>query len=637
VRRAFLSAVLLAAAVVLQLTVVNRLPLPGAGPDLVLLAVVALGLCGRPAAGAVTGFCAGLALDLAPPGSYLVGEYALVFCVIGYLCGRLRGSLNQSALLTLAFAAAAAAAGEAASAGLGLVLSDPQVTWSAVRLVLPSSIVYDAVVTPFLLPAVMRAVRWADGLGRDASGERHADGAALLARTRAPGGTLRSRPALGGTVLGGAGLLGGAGWLAGPVGSGGSRGPRAYRRARNGAGVHVPRTPRLRVAAARPGDGWLGGGPRTGPTALAPRGPGRPGRPPRLRPASGSPGSAAARPPPALPRSSANLRIAPPRRRDGTVGRMLGPAARASLAGSALRGGGSGPPGSAFRSRRGSVGAVAGLSRSAPPARSPRFRPDPRLRGGSSSTEMLRGGGLSNGRLGGGALRGRAPHGSAFRGGAPQRMRSARGVTLQLGTGRRRDGVLSGGVLGGGRTVGLGGGLRGGAVRGGAPLRMRSARGVTLRLGTGRRRDGVLSGGVLGGGRTVGIGGGQRTGALRGGGLPGSALRGGAPRGRMHRILTARAAGLRLGSGRRGDGTLGGGVLTSRGLWARSRQATPRFRSRPAVGGRSLPGRRARLRAGRPARFSPGRASFLATLTHGRLGGRSTVWRIGSRRTGGLR
>ena len=82
-RRAILSPVLLVTALVLQLSVVNRLPLPGTGPDLVLLTVIALALCGGPAAGAVTGFGAGLALDLAPPGSYLIGGYALVFCVIG--------------------------------------------------------------------------------------------------------------------------------------------------------------------------------------------------------------------------------------------------------------------------------------------------------------------------------------------------------------------------------------------------------------------------------------------------------------------------------------------------------------------------------------------------------------------------
>ncbi len=593
-RRAVLSPVLLTAALLLQLTVVNRLPLPGTGPDLVLLAVVALGLCGGPAAGAVTGFGAGLGLDLAPPGSYLLGEYALVFCVIGYLCGRLRGSLNRSALLTIALAMAAAAAGEALYAALGVVLSDPQVTWSAVRQVLPSSVIYDAAVTPFLLYGVMRAVRWADGLGRDALGERQADGAGLLARkARLAGGALPGRPAGRATVLGGAGLLGGAGWLAGPVGPGRPRGPRAYRgsvlasTARRGSAVHIPRTPRLRQAAARPGDGWLGGGPRTGLAAAARPGLGRPGRPPRLRPGAGYPGSAAARSPRALPRSSANLRIAAPRRGNANVGRAPG----AGLAGSALRGRRSGPPGSAFRSRQPSVGAAAKLPRSSAAAHRPRFRPDPRLAGGSSSAEMLRAGALR-----GAALRNGRPGGAALRAGAFRR------------TGLR-GGALRNGMLGGRGS--LGGVLRNGML-GGGPQRMRPARGVTLRLGAGRRHDGVLGGG----GGTVGLG---------------------AARGGTRRSLALRSPSLRLGSGRRGDGTLGGGVLTSRGLWTRSRQAAPRFRSRPAVGVRPLLGTRARFGGGKRARFSSGRTSLLATLTHGRLGGRSTVWRIGSRRTGGLR
>jgi rod shape-determining protein MreD len=582
VRRAILWPVLLAAALVLQLTVVNRLPLPGTGPDLVLLTVVALTLCGGPAAGAVTGFGAGLALDIAPPGSYLLGEYALVFCVVGYLCGRLRGSVNHSALLTIALAMAAAAAGEAASAMLGVVLSDPQVTWSAVRQVLPPSVAYDLAVTPFLLYGVLRSVRWADALGRGAGGERQPDGAALLAREAARGGGAGpGRPAGRGSMLGGAGLLGGSGWLAGPVGSSGPSGPRGYRAgfgssARGSAAVHIPRAPRLRQAAARPGDGWLGGGPRTGVAGSARR---RPGRPPRLRPAAGAPGSAAARPPRALPRPPANLRISAPRRRDGAVGRGLGRAAGAGLAGSARRG--TGPPGSAFRSRRPQAGAAAGLSRAAAPARAPRFRPDTRRRGGTSSPEMLRSG----------TLRGAAP-----------RTRTMRSAAL-------RTRAMRGAALSGSR-------------------RLRPARGVTLRLRTGRRHDGVLGGGVLGGsalGRrgTVGLGG------LRGGGL----------RGRLTRSLGARSLSPRLGSGRRGDGTLGGGALTSGRRAVRSRQARPRFRSGPAVGGRALLGRRANLGAGKRVRFSSGRTPFLAAIgwrAHGRLGRRSAVWRIGSRRTGGL-
>ena len=70
VKRKALSVVTLAialfAAVVLQLTVVNRLPLPGAAaPDLVLLLVSAIAVVTTPAVAAFTGFASGLALDVA--------------------------------------------------------------------------------------------------------------------------------------------------------------------------------------------------------------------------------------------------------------------------------------------------------------------------------------------------------------------------------------------------------------------------------------------------------------------------------------------------------------------------------------------------------------------------------------------
>jgi rod shape-determining protein MreD len=574
VRRAILSAVVLAAALVLQLTIVNRLPLPGAGgPDLVLLVVVALGMCGGPAVGAVTGFCAGLGLDIAPPGSYLIGEYALVFCLVGYLSGRLRSAANESALLAVAAAMAVAAAGEALYALIGLAVSDPQVSWGAVRQVLPSAIIYDVVLTPFVMYAIVRLVRWADALGRlGTAGGRAADGSALLARSPAPGGALPAAAMASATVLGGAGLLGGAGWLAGPVGARGSRGPRA---ARGGPRVHTPSTPRLRQAASRSGDGWVGGSPRarlSAPAGLSVAG--RSGRAPRLRPAAGTPGSALARPPRPLPRSPATLRIGANRRRDGSLGRTLGTGAASlagagGLAGSALRGRrGSGPPGSAFRTRRPDA------SRSAIGARpgrgtvhAPRFRQQTRLPGGSASS--------------GAALR---SSGAALR---------SSGAALRS----------SGAAL---------------RSSGSAP-RMMPSRRATLRLATGRRHDGVFGGGVLGS-RML------RSGALRGG-----------PR----RGLVARPVSLRLGSGRRGDGALNG-LSGRRGSWAGprlgGRQAVPRFRSGPALGGHSLLGRRSPLRAGkRGGRFTPGRSSVLSTWTGGRLGGRSTVWRIGSKRTGGLR
>jgi rod shape-determining protein MreD len=149
-RRALTTAAVIVVAVVLQVTLVNRLPLPyGAVPSLVLIMVAVTSVTDGPMAGAVTGFCAGLTLDIAPPGSHLVGENALVYCLIGYACGRAGQIKDLAALPAVLIAAAAAAAGEAMSAGLGLMLSDPEVTWTAMRDVLPAAVVYDVLLTPF--------------------------------------------------------------------------------------------------------------------------------------------------------------------------------------------------------------------------------------------------------------------------------------------------------------------------------------------------------------------------------------------------------------------------------------------------------------------------------------------------------
>jgi len=627
VRRAILSAALLCVALMLQLTVVNRLPLPGSGaPNLVLLTVVALGLSGGPAAGAVTGFCAGLGLDIAPPGSYLIGQYALVFCLVGYLCGRLRGVLNRSALLTITVAMAIAAAGEALSAAFGLAVSNPQVTWPAVQQVLPSSVIYDAVLAPFVLYLVARAMRLADGLGRGiAAAGQPADGSALLARTQAAGGALPRGSLNGAAALGGAGLLGGAGWVSGPMGSRRSRGPRAPRSGnRAGATPRVPRTPRLREAAARHGDGWLGSAPRTGLPAPPRMHPGRPGRTPRFRPGAGSPGSAVARPAPPLPRPEVNLRLgAAGRRYDRSVGRALSTGGRALGAGlgagagsAAWRGRArSGPPGSAFRARRPGAGGPAALARPGAVGRkalgrgafsqSSRFRPDPRLRGGSARSE------------------------ARLSGGTPG-VRPSRRVSLRLGSARRYDGVLGGGVLG--RRA-----PRGGAL-GSRGLRASALRGSGL-AGGGLRAGGLRAGGPRAGGLRAG---GLRGSRLRAGGLRGRALRGGGLRGGAGggvpgsgRGLAARPASLRLGSGRRGS-ALGGLQGRRRPRLGAARRAAPRFRSAVLADGYLTFGRRTRPRAGKRVRFTSGGSSFLATWTGGLLGGRPAARRIG-KRTGGLR
>jgi rod shape-determining protein MreD len=209
-RRLLLSFLLLLAALVLQLTVLDRLPLPGGvAPDLVLLVVVALALSSGPMPGMITGFCAGLALDVAPPSTHLIGMYALVFCLVGYFCGLIAADLESTVLLPLAASAAGAAGGAALYAGLGILFGDPDVTGLAVRHVLPETIIYDVLLSPFVLYGVALASRLAARL-TGAAAETPQGASSLAAR--------------------GAGSL--------PAG----------------------RTPRIRAAAARSRDGWIGGG-----------------------------------------------------------------------------------------------------------------------------------------------------------------------------------------------------------------------------------------------------------------------------------------------------------------------------------------------------------------------------------------
>ena len=188
--RAVISFVIVAVAVVVQLTVVDRIAFPGgAGPDLVLLVVAALALAGGPLAGALTGFGAGLALDVAPPGSHLTGQNALVFCLVGYACGLLADQASpdaeqgHTALFEIVVVAAGAVVGEALGALLGVMLSDPRFTWPAITHVLPYAVAYDVLLCPFVLYAVAAALRLA---GTREEG-RPAGWAASQVRTPAPG------------------------------------------------------------------------------------------------------------------------------------------------------------------------------------------------------------------------------------------------------------------------------------------------------------------------------------------------------------------------------------------------------------------------------------------------------------------
>jgi rod shape-determining protein MreD len=169
VPRKALGAITLAAAlfaaVIVQLTVVNRLPLPGAAaPDLVLALVTAIAVTTTPAIAAITGFAGGLALDIAPPAAHYAGEYALIFCLACYAAARVHRAIISASgehdpVTAFTIMVAATAAGEAGKAALGMLLSDPNVTTAAVSRVLPGAILYDLVLSPFVFLLVARIRR----------------------------------------------------------------------------------------------------------------------------------------------------------------------------------------------------------------------------------------------------------------------------------------------------------------------------------------------------------------------------------------------------------------------------------------------------------------------------------------------
>jgi rod shape-determining protein MreD len=244
--RGLISLVVVAVTVIVQLTIVDRIAFPGgAGPNLVLLAVAALALAGGPLIGALTGFWAGLALDVAPPGSHFVGQDALVFCLIGYACGLLADDSSgdaaeqgHTALFEIVVTAAAAICGEALAALLGVMLSDPRVTWPAIRNVLPAAVAYDVLLCPFVLYAVAAALRLAGARGEG----RRAGWSASQARVAVPGANQGAiRQLAGGNSLRLSDRDKGPGAIGGLRGPGASR-PVARRELRLKLGRAGPRT-----------------------------------------------------------------------------------------------------------------------------------------------------------------------------------------------------------------------------------------------------------------------------------------------------------------------------------------------------------------------------------------------------------
>ena len=114
--------------------------------------MVAAALVRGPEFAAVLGFLGGLAIDLAPPADHVAGRWALALVVVGYLAGRVRHDAGTSAVGAVVTVAACSFVGTSVFALSGMLLHDPAIPVGEALEVIPVAVLYDVLLTPFVLP-----------------------------------------------------------------------------------------------------------------------------------------------------------------------------------------------------------------------------------------------------------------------------------------------------------------------------------------------------------------------------------------------------------------------------------------------------------------------------------------------------
>jgi rod shape-determining protein MreD len=142
-------------ALVLQVSLFPHLAWQGIVPNLCLLVVVGAALTRGPQAAIVLGFLAGVALDLAPPADHVAGRWALALVLVGYVAGRVRQDVKPTALAVVGTVAASSFIGTSVFAITGLILRDPLLDVGQLLGVILVAVLWDVLLTPFVLPPVM--------------------------------------------------------------------------------------------------------------------------------------------------------------------------------------------------------------------------------------------------------------------------------------------------------------------------------------------------------------------------------------------------------------------------------------------------------------------------------------------------
>lgn len=143
-------------ALVVQVSLFPHLAWQGVVPNLCLLVVVAAALTVEAPFALLLGFTAGVMLDLAPPADHVAGRWALALTVVAFLAARIRQDVKPTALAVVATVAAASFVATSLFALTGILLSDPAMSVSGLLEVVLVAVVWDVLLTPFVLPPLMK-------------------------------------------------------------------------------------------------------------------------------------------------------------------------------------------------------------------------------------------------------------------------------------------------------------------------------------------------------------------------------------------------------------------------------------------------------------------------------------------------
>ena len=149
-----LGAVVLA--LVVQVSLFPHLAWHGIVPNLCLLVVVAAALTVEAPFALVLGFAAGLTLDLAPPADHVAGRWALALTIAAFLAARVRQDVRPTALAVVGTVASASFVATSLFALSGVLLDDPTMSISGLLEVVVVAVLWDVLLTPFVLPPLMR-------------------------------------------------------------------------------------------------------------------------------------------------------------------------------------------------------------------------------------------------------------------------------------------------------------------------------------------------------------------------------------------------------------------------------------------------------------------------------------------------